>query len=63
MAIKFDNRVKLKIWRDGGTMEYDGGVAEGLYYAGWNLTIAERDELIQKLGVQQEKAKEAEAAA
>lgn len=63
MASKFDNRVKLKIWRNGGTMEYDGGIAEGLYYAGWNLTVAERDELIQKLGVQQEKAKEAEKAA
>lgn len=63
MASKFDNRVKLKVWRNGGTMEYDGGVAEGLYYAGWNLTVTERDELIQKLGLQQEKAKEAEAAA
>ena len=62
MASKFDNRVKLKVWRNGGTMEYDGGVAEGLYYAGWNLTVAERDELIQKLGLQQEKAKEAEVA-
>jgi hypothetical protein len=61
MASKFDNRVKLKVWRNGGTMEYDGGVAEGLYYAGWNLTVAERDELIQKLGFQQEKAKETAA--
>lgn len=63
MATKFDNRMKVKTWRNGGTFEYDGGIAEGVYYTCWGLTVSERDALIQRLTEQQAKAKETEAAA
>jgi len=49
MAKRPTDRIKLKVWNERTTMEYDGTTVEGLGYCGWGLTVAERNTLIEKL--------------
>jgi len=53
MAKRPTNRIKLKLWDVNNTMEYDGSIDEGLYYASWSLSVEARKVLIEKLGEQQ----------
>lgn len=49
MAKRPTDRIKLKVWNERTTMEYDGTTVEGLGYCGWGLTQGERNTLIEKL--------------
>ncbi len=55
MAKRSTDRIKLKLWNERTTMEYDGTTVEGLGHCGWWLTVAERNTLIEKLGEQRAK--------
>lgn len=52
MAKRPTDRIKLKMWTDRMTSEYDGATVEGLAYCGWGLLQAERNTLIGKLAEQ-----------
>lgn len=58
MAKRPTNRIKYKLWHGDGSMEYDGSIADGLYYGAWQLSLADRQILINKLIEQQKKAAE-----
>ena len=55
MAKRPTNRIKFKLWHPTGAMEFDGSIAEGIYYGAHCLSGEARLELIEKL-----KAKHAE---
>lgn len=52
MAKRPTDRIKLKVWNERTTMEYDGPTVEGLSYCGGGLLPAERNTLIEKLAEQ-----------
>ncbi|MNE78114.1 hypothetical protein D3C76_898520 [compost metagenome] len=49
------NRIKFKLWHPAGSMEFEGTIAEGIYYGAHCLSGTARLALIEKL-----KAKHAE---
>jgi hypothetical protein len=63
MAKRPTNRIKFKLWHAEGSMEYDGSIGDGLYYGAWQLSIAGRQILINKLVEQQKKASETSTSA
>jgi hypothetical protein len=63
MAKRPTNRIKYKLWDVSSTMEFDGTIDEGVYYAAWSLSIEDRKVLIEKLTEQQAKAQEMKASA
>ncbi|MNO68572.1 hypothetical protein D3C76_594110 [compost metagenome] len=56
MAKRPTNRIKYKLWDPNSTMEYDGTIDEGIYYAAWSLSLEDRKVLIGKLVEQQASA-------
>lgn len=56
MAKRPTNRIKYKIWGEDSSTEFDGSIAEGLYYGAWSLSVGVRQKLIDKLIEQQKKA-------
>ena len=56
MAKRPTNRIKYKIWGEDSSTEFDGSIAEGLYYGAWSLPIGARQKLIDRLIEQQKKA-------
>ncbi|MFV3380323.1 hypothetical protein [Pseudomonas sp. NY15354] len=56
MAKRPINRIKYKLWDPNSTMEYDGTIDEGIYYAAWSLSLEDRKVLIGKLVEQQASA-------
>ncbi|WP_288078988.1 hypothetical protein [Pseudomonas sp.] len=51
MAKRSTDRIKFKIWHPTGSMEFDGTIAEGLYYGAHALPSQARLELIEKLKI------------
>lgn len=56
MAKRPTNRIKYKLWDPNSTMDYDGTIDEGIYYAAWSLSLEDRKVLIGKLVEQQASA-------
>ncbi|WP_141729043.1 hypothetical protein [Pseudomonas putida] len=55
MAKRPTNRIKYKIWGEDSSTEFDGSIAEGLYYGAWSLSVGDRQQLIDRLIEQQKK--------
>ncbi|MBA1209635.1 hypothetical protein [Pseudomonas fulva] len=55
MAKRPTNRIKYKIWGEDSSTEFDGSIAEGLYYGAWSLSVVDRQQLIDRLIEQQKK--------